>query len=225
MTEYRLLYENPLTRPEHLADFVKEGNPAIAFDGDGVILSNADPEELGDHAHWVFWLKRVFPADIRIEWEFRPLREPGLCMLFFAALGSEGRALFSPDLQKRDGFYPQYHSGDINAYHISYYRRKFASERCFETCNLRKSQGFHLVAQGADPLPGVADAMGFYKLTVEKRHQCITFSMNELTLFSWKDDGKLGPALQGGHIGFRQMAPMIAKYRNLKVFGIEEDGS
>ncbi len=133
MTEYRLLYENPLTGPEHLADFVKEGNPAIAFDGEGVILANADPEELGDHAHWVLWLNRVFPADIKIEWEFQPLREPGLCMLFFDALGREGQPLFSPELQERDGYYPQYHSGDINAYHISYYRRKFTSERYFET--------------------------------------------------------------------------------------------
>lgn len=224
MTEYRLIYENPLTRPELLADFVKEGNPEIAFDGDGVILSNADPEELGDHAHWVLWLNRVFPADIKIEWEFQPLREPGLCMVFFAALGKEGQSLFSPELQERDGYYPQYHSGDINAYHISYYRRKFALERYFETCNLRKSHGFHLIAQGADPLPAVADAIDFYKLSVEKRQQRISFSINDLVLFSWEDDGKLGPVLQEGCIGFRQMAPMMAKYRNLKVFGIEEEG-
>lgn len=224
MTEYRLLYENPLTGPEHLTDFVKEGNPAIAFDGDGIILANADPEELGDHAHWVLWLNRVFPADIKIEWEFQPLREPGLCMLFFAALGREGQLLFSPELQERDGYYPQYHSGDINAYHISYYRRKFASERYFETCNLRKSHGFHLVAQGADPLPAVADAIDFYKLTVEKRQQWITFSINALVLFRWEDDGTLSPILKEGCVGFRQMAPMMAKYRNLKVFGIEEEG-
>jgi len=37
-------------------------------------------------------------------------------------------------------------------------------------------------------------------------------------VFDWRDDGKTyGELLTGGKIGFRQMAPLIAEYANLKV--------
>lgn len=44
----------------------------------------------------------------------------------------------------------QYHHGDLDAYNVSYYRRRANSERAFHLCNLRKSHRFRLVAQGAD---------------------------------------------------------------------------
>jgi hypothetical protein len=38
-------------------------------------------------------------------------------------------------------------------------------------------------------------------------------------IFTWEDDGATyGPRLQAGKIGFRQMAPLIAEYANLKVY-------
>ena len=64
------------------------------------------------------------PADISIEWDFRPIREPGLAMLWFAADGNNGRDLFDSTLAPRSGDYRQYHSSDINGYHASYFRRK-----------------------------------------------------------------------------------------------------
>ena len=49
----------------------------------------------------------------------------------------------------------------------------------------------------------------------------IDFIINDLPVFSWQDDGKeYGPVLGGGKIGFRQMAPMIGEYSNLKVYSI-----
>ena len=46
----------------------------------------------------------------------------------------------------------------------------------------------------------------------------ITFSINDVVSFRWTDDGSTGgPALRGGKIGFRQMAPMIGEYANLRV--------
>ncbi|MDF2872172.1 MAG: hypothetical protein K0R05_3747, partial [Anaerocolumna sp.] len=152
-------------------------------------------------------------------WEFRPLSEVGLCILFFAAEGRSGEDLFDSALAGRTGEYSQYHSGDMNAFHISYYRRKEQEERVFHTCNLRKSHGFHLVAQGADPLPSAGDAVDFYRLSVTKFKNEIQFMMNDLCIFIFKDDGiTYGLPLTKGKIGFRQLAPLVAEYRNLKVY-------
>ena len=108
----------------------------------------------------------------------------------------------------------------MNAYHLSYFRRKNAQgERDFHTCNLRKSHGFHLVAQGADPLPSVIDVTGDYRIELATCDGHVRFSINELPILQWHDDGSIGgPRHAGGRIGFRQMAPLSAEYLDLKVF-------
>lgn len=151
-------------------------------------------------------------------------------MLFFGAAAADSTpeassgdsSIFSPSLTRRTGAYPQYHSSDIRTLHISYFRRRWEDERAFHTCNLRKSPGFHLVAQGADPLSPVVDAGGaFYRIEVVKDEQSIEFSVNGFPLFKWVDeDGETGPVVGGGSIGFRQMAPLVAQYRNLEVWGL-----
>ena len=214
--EGNIIYKNRLNNKAAIKDWISEGKIKISFD-EGMILENGLPEDLGDYAHWTFWLPDKFPENIKIEWKFRPLREPGLCMLFLAANGINDESIFDPNLKKRTGYYPQYHHGDINCYHLSYFRHKHTEERAFRTCNLRKSYGFHMVAQGADPLPPTEDAVGFYDIRVEKRQNNISFYINELLLLSWTDTGENGPALKGGHIGFRQMAPMKAEYKDLVI--------
>ena len=140
-------------------------------------------------------------------------------MYFLSALGKNGKDIFSETLPKRHGIYPEYHSGAINALHLSYYRRKYASERVFNTCNLRKSAGFHLVAQGADPIPAVKDAIRPYKLKVIKYGEHIELFIDDLSVLVWNDDGKkYGPVLKQGKVGFRQMAPMRGQYSNFKVY-------
>lgn len=211
-----MLYSNALTGPEDVADWVAEGPLSVGGHGGALELSGSlDDAEFGDHAHWTFWCPVEFPDGVRISWEFLPLEEPGLAMLFFAARGHGGWDLFSPGLAPRTGYYPQYHSGDIDALHISYFRHKYASERAFRTCNLRKSAGFELVAQGADPLPPAGDAMDFYRLEVEKDGPRVAFSINGLPLLEWQDPS--GKVLGAGHLGFRHMAPLRAAYRNLVV--------
>lgn len=208
-------YTNTLGSPDQLHRWIAEGPVSVEQGTDGVVLSSSAP---GDDGHWTLWCPNRFGGDIRISWEFRPISEPGLAMLFFAATGHTPGGLFGAGQAARDGTYRQYHSGDIDALHVSYFRHKWPSERAFRTCNLRKSAGFHLVAQGADPLPPAADADGFYRLSVEKRGADIAFSVNDLPLFAWHDDGRLGgPPLGGGHIGFRQMAPLVAEYRHFAV--------
>ena len=142
-------------------------------------------------------------------------------MLFFGAASVAGGGIFDPGVAPRDGAYPQYHSGDVHTLHASYFRRRWPEERAFHTVNLRKSPGFHLVAQGADPLPGVSDAAGrFYRIAVEKDGARVSLSIDDLPLFSWHDDASTGPIVGAGRLGFRQMAPLVARYRNLEIHAL-----
>lgn len=223
--EYRrteCIYDSPLAADAHTASFVLEGFAEISHSEGVMRMENRLDPSIGQEANFVYWCPEVFPDDIEIAWDFTPLREPGLCMLFFAARGRDGADLFDPSLERREGVYRQYHSGDIDALHVSYFRRKAAKERALNVCNLRKSRGFHLVAQGADPIPTVADASGPYRIRVVKSGPDVQFGINGLTLFEWRDDGSAyGPVLDGGRIGFRQMAPLVASYGNLTVHRIE----
>lgn len=214
----RIIYENPLGKKADIDGFVLEGEAKISFD-DGVMrLENAvDPAE-GQKANFVLWCPVSFPSDICIDWEFRPVEEPGLAMMFFAAKARNGKSVLDESLAKRCGEYEQYHSGDINAFHVSYFRRKEADERAFHTCNLRKSYGCNLVAQGADPLPDASKDARWYNMRVMKKSGRVTFFINDLQIFEFEDDGvTYGDILTSGCIGFRQLAPMVAEYRNLRV--------
>lgn len=217
-TTEKVLYSNKMSE-QSLADWVREG-PVTVEDGHGgaVLGSSADPDEMGAHAHFVLWCPVLFPDRIRISWEYHPIEGQGLAMLFFGAQGTGGHDLFAPELAPRTGFYPEYHSSDIATLHVSYQRRKFASERAFRTCNLRKSPGAHMVAQGADPLPSPEDADGFYRVEVCKDGPQVTLAINGLRIFQWLDeDPATGPLIGAGYLGLRQMAPLRAAYKNLTV--------
>ncbi len=213
-----LIYENPLASAGDLKDFRLEGEAACSFPrGRWRLEGTKDPGE-GQAANLVAWCPEVFPDHVCIRWDYRAIQEPGLSILFFAASGRQGEDVLDPSLEKRSGPYKQYHSGDINALHVSYFRRKHPVERAFTTCNLRKSHGFHLVAQGADPLPGVADMRESYRISLLKSGPHVRFAIDGLECFRWTDDGQsTGPILGGGQIGFRQMTPLIAEYANLTV--------
>lgn len=216
-----LIYHNPLSRPEDLQDFRLEGRAVTAFPEGRLRLENAESADLGQKANYVLWCKENFPADFLLEISFRPIREPGLAMIFFSAAGRNGEDLFDPSLAVRTGEYPQYHHGDINAFHLSFFRRKEKDERSFHTCNLRKSYGFYLAAQGADPIPDAADAEGLYTLSLLKAGAVVCFAVNGLKLFTFEDDGqRFGPLLGGGKIGLRQLAPMVGEYADLRIYSV-----
>jgi len=212
----KLIYENPLGQPDDIREFVLEGKAVIRFEDGAMAMENAIAGTFEQKANYVLWCPLNFPADVEIHWEFQPVTDVGLCILFMAAAGRNGEDLFDPALKKRTGEYSQYHSGDINAFHVSYFRRKEPDERAFHTCNLRKSYGFHLVAQGSDPIPEADECTDFYHLMMRKEKNMVTFFVNELEIFRYIDDGKTyGSLLGGGKIGFRQLAPLKAKYKNL----------
>ncbi|TDQ37404.1 DUF1961 family protein [Aureibacillus halotolerans] len=213
-----LLYSNALSSEEDVKGFVMEGDGVVTFPHQRMRIENLRPPEDGQKANTVFWCPETFPANISISWQFWPIREPGLCILFFAAKGQGGEHVLNADLQKRTGEYSLYHHGDINAYHVSYFRRKYEEERAFQTVNLRKSYGFHMVTQGPDPLPAVLDARPPYTMELYVFNGEVSFHINTLEIFRWQDDGvAYGSLLEGGSIGFRQMAPLIAEYANLQV--------
>lgn len=213
-----VLYQTALTCPDDVVDWAVEGPLLTSFPAGRLRMeSSADPED-GQAANFVAWLPVEHPGNVRISYDFRPLREPGLAMIFWAARGRDGQSIHAPHLPQRTGQYEQYHSGAIDAYHLSYYRRMWASERSLHTCNVRKSHGFHLVAQGPDPLPAVLDADRDYRIELTWVDGTVEFSIEGITALRWRDDATVGgPARSGGAIGLRQMAPMIAEYANLLV--------
>ncbi|AYY14890.1 DUF1961 family protein [Actinobacteria bacterium YIM 96077] len=218
----RQIYANPLSSEADVADFRLEGSAHVTFPHGRMRLANVlDPAE-GQRANFVLWCPHDLPPDIAISWTVLPVHEPGLCMLFFAAAGRNGEDIFDSTLNARDGEYDHYRYGDINALHVSYFRRTTAEARAFRTCNLRKSHGFHLVAQGGDPLPDVDEMLEPYRATVLTCGPDVELWINDLQIFTWHDDGhSYGPPLGGGKIGFRQMAPLVAEYEDLQVHSVE----
>ncbi|KAI8162693.1 hypothetical protein KHU50_007815 [Colletotrichum sp. SAR 10_65] len=218
MAAEQLLYSNPLNSTADVATWIPEGPLNVTAVNGTIELAGAG----GPDDYFVYWVPEVFPDGIRITWEFSPRAEPGLAMFFFGAASAaeDGKlSIFDPSLKPRNGSYPQYHSSDIRTLHASYFRRRWPEERAFHLANLRKSPGFHLVAQGADPLPPVPDAAGaFYKIEVIKDKREVKFRINDLPIFEFNDDKSTGPVIRDGRIGFRQMQPLVARYRNLQVW-------
>lgn len=215
----KVVYENPLSYESDIRDFILEGKADISFDK-GVMhidSKNIPPEDQKDG--FVLWCPQKFPADVKIEWAFRPLEEPGLAMLFFAAKPRQaGMDFFGKDMAERTGRYSQYYSGDINCFHVSYFRRKEDTERAFHLCNLRKSYGCSLVAQGADPIPNASPESGWFEMCITKNKDRITFTINDITILEYDDDGRTyGDYLTGGYVGFRQLSPLVAEYRDFRV--------
>lgn len=215
------LYFSALDRPESVLDWVIEGPAVASFPQGRLRLESSGDPAGGQSANFVAWLPVEHDGDVAISWDFRPLREPGLAMIFWAARGRDGSSIHDSGLPLRTGEYEQYHSGAIDAYHLSYYRRMWPIERRLHTCNLRKSHGFHLVAQGADPLPPALDADGDYHLQLIWQDRRSSFSIDGIECLTWADDGSVGGvALQRGRIGLRQMAPLVAEYSNLRIEAI-----
>ncbi|MFA7228986.1 MAG: DUF1961 family protein [Melioribacteraceae bacterium] len=219
--ELKTLYDNPLKSKSDVDGFVMEGQADVSFAEGRMRMQNILDPSLKQKANFVYWCPETFPDNIAVSWDFWPVKEPGLCIMFFSAMGKNGEDIFDKNLNKRSGDYKQYHHGDINTHHVSYFRRN-PKERGFQLSNLRKSYGHVIVTQGADPIPCVEFAEGPYQIRVVKTGPVVEFFINELSVFEWIDDGKtLGPVLAGGKIGFRQMAPLIADYANLKVVSVQ----
>lgn len=224
--EGEVIYENPLSSPEDIEDWVIEssieGHPAVTFPH-GRMRMESD-------CHFLLWCPKDFPDNIKVTWEFKPLVDRGLAMFWIAATGKDGKDLFDPELAPREGVYSQYRSGDINALHVAYFRRNPAPEGRdmgeinFQICSLRKStvhDNGPVMARGADPIPSSLYAVEPYSMEVIKYGRYFRFSINGFRVLEWQDDGEDAPVLENGKIGFRQMRGLIADYANLQVRRVE----
>ncbi len=222
-----IIYQNPLSSPEDVEEWVgecaKEGHPIITSSPE-----NEDMLRLYSERHFLLWCPENFPDSIAVSWDFLPVErvdERGLAMFWMAATGKDGKDIFDPSLAERQGHYRQYRAGDINALHISYFRRnEYNEEVNFQMVALRKStvndEGPRM-AQGADPIPDTPYANKPYRIEVIKFGPYLRFSIDSLKILEWTDDGKDAPILEGGKIGFRQMRGLIADYANLEVRRLE----
>lgn len=217
----KLLYAPDFSRKGVFDTWRMEGPGVTRIeDGGWLHMESALKDSAGlGTGHFVYWPPEVVPTDFVAEWEFQPLSDEGLCIVFLAAKGQKGEHLFDPALAKRNGTFRGYIQGDINCYHISYFANA-PDNPGRTTSNMRKNNGFYLVANGPMGIPG--GSRDIHKVTLVKRKGHVQLGVDGQSIIDWTDDGvQYGPVLGEGQIGFRQMKWTVGRYRNFKVWEVK----
>lgn len=210
------LYETSFDDSGVLKDWKLEGGLRMSVANGNLVLESTpgSTRSESDANHLVCWLTKDMPADFLLEFSVRPEnRKQGLNIVFFNARGLHGESIFDPALAPRDGVFKQYHSGDLNCYHVSYW----AAGR--GTANLRKNRGFHLAAEGKDLITD-GQAGTFQTVRIYKRGGKIRCTVDDVLSLAYDDDGTtFGPVwTHSGWIGLRQMGHTVrCEYGHLKV--------
>ena len=209
-----LFYENKFSNSSDIKDWLLEGEAEVLIKDNWLEMYSPDQK-----AHHVFWCPKELPSNFMAEWELQNLNpDAGLCIVFFAAKGVDGKDVMHPSLKKRTGVFRQYTQSDLNNYHISYYannpkkpNRPFA--------HIRKNKGFVTVQYGEQGIP--ASSTFVHKVNLVKKENQITMTIDGREIINWKDDeNKYGLVLQEGKFAFRQMQWSHFRYRNFKVWNI-----
>lgn len=214
------VYETNFDDSAALKDWRLEGGLRMGVANGSLVLESkpGSTQSEPDADHLVCWLTKEMPADFLLQFSVRPEnRKQGLNIVFFNTRGLGGESIFDPALSPRDGLFKQYHSGDLNGYHISYW----AAGR--GTAHVRKNRGFHLVAQGTD-LVTEGPAGAFQTVRVYKRGGQIRCTVDDVVSIAYDDDGTtFGPVWKhGGWIGLRQMGHTVrCEYGDLKVWPLK----
>lgn len=212
------VYETSFDDEAVLRDWRLEGGKRMSIAEGNLVLESQPTSD--DRNHLVCWLTKEVPADFLLEFTVRPKdRKEGLNIVFFNARGLNGKSIFDPSLQKRNGLFKQYHSGDLNNYHVSYW----AGDRGFS--NLRKNRGFHLVASGEDYI-AAGEANAFQTVQIYKHGGTIRIMVDGLVAVAFDDDGEtFGPVHKhSGWIGLRQMGHTVrCEYGHLKIYRLLPD--
>lgn len=208
-----LLYETSLATPADAGDWILEG-PGVITHRDGWLTMKSQRPD-GPQGHLVYWCPKVFPDRFVAEWEFELLEPKGLCIVFFAARGHDGKDLFDPALPRRSGIFTEYTEGALDAYHISYFANTPAVPRA--VANLRKNAGFFCLSNG--PVGVTSGRPGtIHRAVLVKDGAHLRMSVDGRTIIDYTDDGqRAGPVLTDGRIGLRQMQWTHARYRNFRV--------
>jgi hypothetical protein len=193
-----------------------EGPGILTQEGGRLRVQEPAPDAEGAN-HMVLWNRQTFPKDFVAEWEFTPNEVAGLCIVFFSAAGVGGEDVFDDALAPRDGTFVQYINGDINCYHISYFRNTCGRS---PNCALRKNVGFWRASAGYDWIPLEAGVTS--RLTLVKRGAHLQFAVNDRISIDWVDDGVTrGPILGAGKIGLRQMMTTDGWYDSFRVWAVK----
>ncbi|MCC7495465.1 MAG: DUF1961 family protein [Fimbriimonadaceae bacterium] len=215
-------WEHPAWRttfddPAELAQWRLEGGRQISIADGRLVLESTHqgPTSVAEDDHLVAWLDRELPGDFLLEFSLRPQnRQQGLNIVFFNTRGLHGESVFDPALAPRDGLFKQYHSGDLNGYHLS----DWAGDR--GSANVRKNKGFKLVASGPDRI-AAAPAEAWSVVRLYKRGGLIRLAVDDVIAVGFDDDGQTwGPVWNHpGWIGLRQMAHTVrCEYDHLTVW-------
>lgn len=210
-----LIYDNPFASETDVKDWIMEG-PGVTGFKDGWMEMYSP----GEQFHHVFWCPKDFTGSFIAQWELQNLEpDAGLVIIFFSAKGDKDESIFDPSFPKRDGTFKQYTKSEFfNNYHISYYANgKDNRER--EVAHLRKNKGFEVVQVGEPGIP--VHSTQIHKMTLVKDNAHIIMFADDRKIIDWFDDGKKQPVWQDGKIGFRQMQWTHFRYRNFKVWTLD----
>ena len=209
-----LFYENKFSNSLDIKDWLLEGEAEVLIKDNWLEMYSPDQK-----AHHVFWCPKELPSDFMAEWELQNLNpDAGLCIVFFAAKGVDGKDVMHPSLKKRTGVFRQYTQSDLNNYHISYYANN-PKKPSRPFAHIRKNKGFVTVQYGEQGIP--ASSTFVHKVNLVKKENHITMTIDGREIINWKDDeNKYGPVLQEGKFAFRQMQWSHFRYRNFKVWNI-----
>lgn len=211
-----LLYENAMASKADQANWVMEG-PGKTKYKDGWMHMYSPEEEW----HHVYWCPEDFPESFIAEWELQNLEtDKGLVITFFGATDTNGQDIFNSDLPKRDGTFSHYTKSALNTYHISYYANNPKRPDRGDS-HVRKNKGFHLTHYGLEGIPTYSTEIHQVQLIKDGAH--IMMIIDGRKILDWTDDGEeYGAVLGGGKIGFRQMQWTHFRYRNFRVWEIQE---
>ena len=173
--------------------------------------------EKGRRLIFVFWCPEDFPADIAVTWDFWPVREPGLCILFFPLWDEEVKIYLIRHWRRALANTSSITAAISMRYTCLTFGERHSKNARFKFAICGRVMVFTWSVRGGS-LPSVVDARPPYPITLIKCGAEVVFYIRDLKIFHWVDDGQTyGPLLGGGKIGFRQMAPLIGEYANLKV--------
>ncbi|SMF06884.1 protein of unknown function [Alteromonadaceae bacterium Bs31] len=208
-----LLYSNSLASAKDVSAWTMEGPGELLFKNGWMTMFSPDQQ-----MHHVFWCPEEFPNSFIAEWQVQNLHtKAGLAIVFFAAKGINGEALFSPQLKPRDGTFKQYVQGDIRSYHISYYANA-AHNKDRGYANLRKNNTFTLLQTGKEGIPTLSTAI--HRLRLQKTDRRIQMWVDDKSIIDFTDQDE--QYWTTGKIGLRQMKWSQLRYRNFKVWAFNE---
>lgn len=216
-----IIYEADFSESGALENWTMEGPGVFETDSDGWMTMESTEIDVGGpgDGHFVFWAPPSLPENFFAEFDFQAISDMGLCIMLFAAKGSNDKDIFDPSLKPRDGHFGGYIRGDIDCYHISYYAN-IPTNPGRITSNLRKNPGFYLVSNGPPGVP--MNSKDIHKVILARKDGRIRLGVDDKTIIDWQDDGvKYGPVHGGGHFALRQMKWMKARYNNFKLWSVK----